>query len=465
MPTPSAAACAWNSDRCNRPRKADSFPLPLPDLISHLPPAPRYWVAYSGGLDSEVLLHLLAENRQALSGELAAVHVNHGLQAEADAWEARCQRRCAGLGIPLKRFRLGLRPIQGESLEALARTARYRVFRQLLAPGELLLTAHHRDDQAETLLLALLRGSGLKGLAAMPKQAPLGAGQLLRPLLDEDRKTLLRYAREQGLSWISDPMNQDLALDRSYLRHQIIPELKSRWPSCAATIARSARHCAEAQALLEEVLEETLPHYGGRAGNSLSIRKLLAASPARQSALLRHWIARRALPVPDSRHLQRIQREVLRAAPDRSPLVAWRGAEIRRYRDDLFALPPLPPVPKAVLCWKQGKLTLPESLGQLRLTDPNGRQVDPITYWSMGLQVQFSAEERGCRPLGRGHYRRFKQLFQEAGIPPWLRSYLPYLFAGDQLVALGDRWCCVRAPAFQVRWEGGLREILVKGEG
>ncbi len=407
-----------------------------------------------------MLLHLLAENRRALSGELAAVHVHHGLQAEADAWEARCQRRCAGLGIPLKRFRLNLHPMRGKSLEALARSARYRVFRQLLAPGEILLTAHHRDDQAETLLLALLRGSGLKGLAAMPKQAPLGAGQLLRPLLDEDRETLLRYAREQGLSWISDPMNQDLALDRSYLRHQVLPRLKSRWPSCAATIARSASHCAEAQALLEEQLGEALPRYQGRTPNSLSIRKLLAASPARQSALLRHWIARRALPVPDSRHLRRIQREVLRAAPDRSPLVVWSGAEVRRYRDDLFILPPLPPVPKAVLRWMWGELSLPEPLGRLRLTDPAGRPVDPAEYWPGGLQVRFSAEERGCRPSGQGHYRRFKQLFQEAGIPPWLRPYLPYLFAGDQLIARGDRWRCVRAPDFRVRWEGAWRDFL-----
>ena len=208
-------------------------------------------VALSGGLDSSVLLHAMAELARAQSFRLRAVHVDHGLQADSGAWAQACREACAAAGIPLQVISLRLQAPRGASLEAAAREARYAALAGELAPDERLLTAHHRDDQLETVLIQLLRGAGVAGLAAMPARARLGPGWQLRPLLDVDRAELRDFADRHGLTWCEDPMNEALRFDRGWLRARVLPAIRERWPSAATTVARSASHLAEASRLLD----------------------------------------------------------------------------------------------------------------------------------------------------------------------------------------------------------------------
>ncbi|MGH8279119.1 MAG: tRNA lysidine(34) synthetase TilS, partial [Gammaproteobacteria bacterium] len=225
-------------------------PEQLFESLRGLPAAQRYWVGFSGGLDSSVLLQALARLRPRLGGELHAVHVNHHIHRDSGEWQAHCRAQCAALGVALVCRDVQVVPAHGESLEAVARERRYHVYRELLEVSDLLLLAHHEDDQLETFFLQALRGAGVRGLAAMPRLAACGAGQLARPLLGFTRAELRVWAEAQGFPWLEDPANTELRFDRNYLRAQVLPVLKVRWPAAAETVSRSARHCAEAAELL-----------------------------------------------------------------------------------------------------------------------------------------------------------------------------------------------------------------------
>ena len=429
-------------------------------LLTGFPEARRCWVAYSGGRDSSVLLALLARLRPRLRMELRAVHVDHGLQPAAADWAEHCSRRCAGVGIPCDLHRVRVGPAAGKGPEAAARARRYGALAGLLGPGDLMLTAHHRDDQAETLLLALLRGSGVQGLAAMPQVAPLGAGLLVRPLLDWSRTELHGLVQPLALDWIEDPSNLDLSLDRNFLRARVLPLLAERWPAAGRTLARSAGHCAEAADLVERYAEQALAGVPGSRPGALSVEGLLGLDPALCRAAVRRWIHGRGFAVPDTRHLGRILAEVLPARTDASPLVAWPGCEVRRYRGDLFALTPLPPSPADhALAWTAPTLDLPLGLGRLALRDGAGRGLDPAVLAAGALVVRFGVRGLRCRPLGCPHHRHLKHLFQEADVPDWVRGYVPLIFADGCLVAVGGAWVCDGWPglggrALRVEWSG-----------
>lgn len=434
------------------------MPAPIPDrllaALAAFPDARVYWVAYSGGMDSHVLLQALAELRGRLAGELRAAHVDHGLHPDSPRWAEHCRQTCERLGVPLRVCRVDAAPASGESPEAAARHARYDALASLLAPGDLLLTAQHQDDQAETLLLALLRGSGVKGLAAMPAVAPLGAGHLVRPLLGYSRGELADYAADAGLTWVEDPANADLGYDRNLIRHRILPLLTERWPAATDTIARSAGHCAEAQRLMDTLARETLARVAGSRPGTLSVSGLRALDPERCRAVLRGWISDRGFRPPAAAVLQRVLSEVLPARPDAAPLVSWSGCEIRRYRDDLYALAPLPPRPEpAPIRWRTGSLDLPNGLGRLAWVDAEGRTIEPDTLHPEGFTVAFGVPGLTCRPPGAEHHRSLKNLFQEAGVPPWLRPYVPLVLAGRSLVAIGEIAVCEGAGTAALRWE------------
>ncbi|WP_373507790.1 tRNA lysidine(34) synthetase TilS, partial [Thiocapsa sp.] len=233
-------------------------PERLSEALRRLGPSGDCWVAFSGGTDSTALLHAAVNRPDHSPGTLRAIHIDHGLHPDSPLWADHSCRICDALGVPIVLRRLHLTPIPGESLEATAREARYRALAAVLRPGDLMLTAHNQDDQAETLLLALLRGSGVHGLAAMPREAELGRGRLVRPLLDVPRATLEQYVRSFGLSWIEDPSNTSLRMDRNYLRNSIVPLLRARWPGLSATLSRSAGHCAEAAQLVDGLAAELM---------------------------------------------------------------------------------------------------------------------------------------------------------------------------------------------------------------
>ena len=441
----------------------------IDEILALAPEANGYWVAFSGGLDSQVLLHALAAGRERLPAPLAALHVNHNLQPDAPAWAEHCRAVCAALGVEYRVLSVQAEAKPGESPEAAARAARYRALAGAVPPGGVLLTAHHQDDQAETLLLQLLRGAGPKGLAAMPEkwgQTPIPPAMqdvshcrkklgsdpifLLRPLLDVSRDELHDYARRHALTWVEDPSNARTDYDRNFLRHEILPRLRERWPSAGATLARAARHQAEAAALLEELAELDL---AGQA--PLSVSTLLSLNVPRRANLLRQWLYVQGASMPSAAVLERIDRDVLHAAPDAEPLVCWGDVRLRRYRDRLY----LDDVheegdPSRCLDWRPGHpLVLPG--GQLSAVAAQGEGVAARHLPDAPLQVRFRQGGEALRPAGRREHHTLKHLFQEAGVPPWERARAPLIYRGDALLAVAGYW--VNAE-FQARAdEPGMR--------
>ncbi|MGB5339450.1 MAG: tRNA lysidine(34) synthetase TilS, partial [Gammaproteobacteria bacterium] len=418
--------------------------------LNRHPVPPQYWVAYSGGLDSHVLLHALAALRSQPGCVAGAVHVNHGLQHAAARMEAHCRSVCAALGLELVILQVDARAGSGDSPEAAARTARYRELAGWLPAGHCLLTAQHRDDQAETLLLQLLRGSGVGGLAAMPESAPFGAGRLLRPLLNYTRQALHAYADSQQLTWIEDPSNTDTAFDRNYLRREVMPALRRRWPSATAVLARSAGHCAEAAAVMDQLGAEDLQVLAGRAPGTLSLSGLAVLPVVRQRNALRYWIKAATGTAPSTAILARILSDVLASRPDAEPCIRWGGYEIRRYRDDIYLLEQrIEPRRERVLNWTLGApLALPDAGGILSVQPEPGRGIRAEMLARSGVHVRYRQGGERCRPVGRGHHHSLKKLFQEEGIPPWERALIPLIYVEDQLAMVPGFWVC---EPFQAR--------------
>lgn len=395
-------------------------------------PAARYWIGFSGGLDSTVLLHAMWSLRPPQA--LAAVHINHGLHPDAPQWAAHCRQVCRDRDVRLEVIEVDARAGRGESPEAAARQARYAAFRNLLEPGDYLLTAQHEDDQAETLLLQLLRGGGPAGLAAMPPVTGLAAGWHGRPLLAFSRAALGIYAEAEGLQWIEDGSNTDPGFDRNYLRHHVLPHLRSRWPGHAKTLARAARHQAAAAALLVETAEADFAAVRGDYPGTLSISRLREFSEIRRRNVIRHWLKRQALGLPTEAVLEQIG-ALLTAAPDRCPEVRWGNTEVRRYRDGLFFLQSMDvPDPGREYHWPPGTaLSLPE----LGLTlDRRELESRGVVLPAAALRVRFRRGGERIRLLGRRHSHSLKKLLQECGVPPWLRERLPLVYEGERLVAV-----------------------------
>jgi tRNA(Ile)-lysidine synthase len=399
--------------------------------------APRWRVAWSGGLDSTVLLHLLTVYRQQrpLAPPLLAIHVNHQLQADAADWAAHCSELARSLGVPLRQPTVSVSS-SGAGLEADARHARYAALEAGMAPGEVVLFAHHRDDQAETVMLRLLRGSGLAGLQGMPRQRAMGRGTLVRPLLPWGRTALEAYARRHRLTWVEDPSNSDLRQDRNFLRQQVMPLLASRWPDSVASLVRAAGHLEDADRALESLLPP-LPLWINRFGDvGLSLDTLLAAEDAVASLQLRRWLRDRGLLVPESRPLKEFLRQ-LRGDGNRVRLCggAW---VLERFAGAVFLLPATLPEcgPPATLV-PGTRVALPA--GSLAL-EPAAE--GPALRLEAGEVLRLHWRRGGERLLlpGRAGHRRLKTLLQDAGVPPWWRQRLPLLYLGDELLAVGDLW-------------------------
>ncbi|MDH4259408.1 MAG: tRNA lysidine(34) synthetase TilS [Gammaproteobacteria bacterium] len=399
-----------------------------------------FCVALSGGLDSSVLLHALASLRADNPGlNVRAVHVNHGLQSEAAAWVRACEALCRSSELELQVLHLELKPAPGESIEAEARNARYEAIAGILNPGEWLLTAHHRDDQMETVLIQLMRGAGVAGLAAMPGRARLGAGLHGRPLLEFDRAELAAYAELNGLSWVSDPTNSAARFDRGWLREQLLPRLHERWPQAAATVSRSARHLAEAGRLLAALAESDASCLLDK--GRLAVDGLRRLSRDRQVNLLRWWIREQGLGSPSAARFETIMLDLMEARADAEPVVRWESGELRRYRDRLYAMHPLvepPAVPLRFDPRAPGGIELGSGLGRIVLVAGDQGGLDPASL--QDIVIRFRAGGESLRPHPARPRKRLKQLCQEAGIVPWMRERLPLLFIGSRLVAVGDLW-------------------------
>lgn len=425
----------------------------------------------SGGLDSTALLHALATGASARPSLLRAIHIHHGLHADADAWERHCAQLCERLGVALVIERVQVARDSGKGLEASAREARYHAFQRHLRDGESLVLAHHQDDQAETVLLRLLRASGSDGLAAMRPSRSFGRGSLLRPLLDVSRAELLRYAQANALGWMEDSSNLDEDMDRNFLRHRVLPTLRERWPHADAALARSATLLAEDAQLLGEEARKRLHRARGPEATTLQALALRELERPWRARVLRQWLAELGLPPLPGNALSIIESDLLGAQSDTSAEYCWAGIVLRRWRDWLHVetqrgvLPP-----DWSYRWDgHGSLLLPT--GDLlyfakAAPGPDASLPEGIAMDESPVDQTFDhfmvCARRGGERLslpGREHSHALKQCLQDAGVPPWQRERLPLLVAADgEVLAAGDviisarldRFC--RNACVQLHW-------------
>lgn len=389
-------------------------------------------VAFSGGLDSTVLLHQLvlwrAQNPEVA---LRAIHIHHGLSPQADSWVQHCESVCAQWQVPLVVERVQLED-DGLGIEAQARRARYQAFAQTLLPGEVLMTAQHLDDQCETFLLALKRGSGPAGLSAMGESSPFAGTQLIRPLLAQTREALEAWARQHELCWIEDESNQDDAYDRNFLRLRVTPLLQQRWPHFAQAAARSAALCAEQESLLDELLANDLADCVTAQG-TLLLAPLMMMSGVRRAALLRRWLAGVNAPMPSRDGLERIWHEVALAREDASPCFRLGEYEVRRYQSQLWWVKSVDGQSETVIPWscRETPLTLPAGLGSVQLISAGELRMPQA---GEAISIRFKAPGV-LHIVGRNGGRKLKKIWQEQGIPPWRRDTTPLLFYGETLIA------------------------------
>ncbi len=406
----------------------------LPPLPPDAPLHPSLLIAFSGGLDSSALLHLLAHSEHGL--RLRAIHVHHGLQADADAWAAHCQRVCDALQVPLQIARVEVRNA-GTGLEAAARHARYRAIADALDENEILVTAHHRDDQAETFLLRALRASGPDGLAAMRPWRHFARGLHWRPLLDVAHAQLLDYATRHGLAWIEDASNSNRDFDRNFLRLDVLPLLRTRWPNADAAFARSAALNAEAAELLSGEDAKALAFVRHGDARELSVHRLLELPAARRARVLRRWIDELRLPPLPANGVTRIESELLPADDDAEARFDWsdpmqKSVSIRRWRDVLRTGDFPAPLPGG---WKQ------DWDGRVPLVLPNGDSLALVGANALPTVLLAHARQGGerIRLPNREHSSELKKLLQQHEVPPWTRAAMPLLSQHDgELMAAGD---------------------------
>ena len=431
----------------------------LSEFLSGVAKTRRILIGYSGGLDSHVLLraavHCVNTDRPDL--ELQALHVNHGMQAEARQWERHCQRTCDELGVALKILRTTVSVNPAEGPEASARIARYELFASVMRDGDFLLLAQHADDQAETFLLQALRGSGPDGLASIPRKRAFANGSLCRPLLGVNRLELEDYARSQGLHWVEDPSNQDSALQRNFLRNEIIPLLRAHWPSLNQTLSRSASRCGAASQLLMNLAAEDLGLVLYREqslsvaarpapGQALDISLLLSLGHERLFNVLRLWVRKAGYALPRLQDLQQVYKDLLTASPESAGIVNMRSYEFRRYRNLLHLLPPQTVSVPFRHEWTApfADLHIPETGQTLSLADCTRQGLSLQSVSSVQVQSRNGGE---LIRIGEPTFHKsVKKLLQESQVPPWQRDSLPLLYIDGRLAAV---WNVIVARDFQ----------------
>lgn len=389
-------------------------------------------IAFSGGLDSSVLLHALSQRPDARARGVRAVHVHHGLHSHADDWAAHCEQVCRQLDVPLMVERVDVPRDAGTGLEAAARSARYEAFERLLIADEVLVTAHHQDDQAETFLLRALRASGPDGLGSMHAWRSFGAHRHWRPLLQVPRERLLEHAQRHRLEWLEDPANADPQHERNFLRLQVMPLLRQRWPHLDAALARSAHLSAEASALLVQEDLVALAMVATVDPRVLSVSALQSLPAPRCARVLRQWVDGLGFPPLPGTGVGRIASDLLPARPDARARFVWSSTVIQRWRDQLHVGRHCEPFEPAWQTQWEGRETLPlPGGGTLTL---QGAEALP---WPARVHAR-SGGERLQLP-GRNHTHALKHVLQDLGVAPWVRARLPLLSdPGGELHAAGD---------------------------
>lgn len=404
--------------------------------------APGWTVAFSGGIDSTVLLHLMHQwcAVHPAAPPLAAIHVNHGLQPAAAQWQRHCEAICAALALPLTCASVQVR--RAGSLEAAAREARYGVFEAQLPPGAVLFMGHHLDDQVETFFLRLLRGAGVEGLAGIPRSRPLGKGLLVRPLLQVARRELERYANAHQLAYVEDPSNDDTAMDRNFLRAQLLPLLASRWPGYRLAVGRANRHMVTVATLLADELGTPPTVYSALGDAGLSLEHLVDGQESVAAARMRMWLRAAGYKAPDSAPLLEFLRQLRVSARDATPRLEGSGYSLQRYRESVFVVPAQGALaPAGPIEFAAGERVVVPGVGVATLQSASGDGFTLATGEKLTLRWRRGGER--CRLPGRAGNRSLKTLLQEWHVPPWWRGRLPLLYLGEELLAVGDIARCV----------------------
>ncbi|MEP6939892.1 MAG: tRNA lysidine(34) synthetase TilS [Rudaea sp.] len=401
----------------------------IDNALCMLPPG-AIAVAFSGGMDSSCLLHALAANVGVRARGLRALHVDHGLNADSAAWATHCQTVAAALGVPITTLRVAVDRAQGAGIEAAARSARMSAFARELRVGEIVALAQHRDDQAETVLLKLLRGAGPEGLAGMRELREFAPGWLWRPLLALPRAALQGYARTAQIAWIEDPSNSQTHLQRNFLRAEILPRLRARWPDIDQPLAHSANWLRAAADFIDAQAQIALGSLQGLDPHTLNWRGWLALPDALRDPVLRLWLRGLRLDEPAHVHVAELERQLRDARADRLPCIAFARTELRRYRDLLYALRPCAALPADWQVLWDGSAPLP-------LPGGGSLRVEPAQMFASPLRVSGRRGGERVKPAGKPHSRELRLLLQEIGVPPWVRATLP-LVHGDELLAVAD---------------------------
>lgn len=396
------------------------------EWIANLDGFSQLKVGYSGGLDSTVLLHLLAA-KPTLRKKLSAIHIHHGISPNAAAWATHCREACDGLNIPF--LEQCIEFDRTSNVEENARTARYAFFSSQLNPNHALVLGHHQNDQAETLLLQLVRGAGVDGMASMPEIGQLGLGAVVRPLLAKSRQQLEDYAIHHQLKWIEDESNQDMEYSRNFIRYRIMPLLTEKWPGVSATISRTASHCQQAKAHLEQL---ALLDHSEVLGKELDIAPLKSLDDERALNVVRTWLKSNQVQLPSGLTQERLIDELVRARPDACPLVAWDEVQIRRYQNRLYLDQKVRVHTSPNLDWDLFPQPLKVSEHEMFLAKEasQGIKIPP------SAEVNIRFREGGESFIWRGQTKKLKKLLQEWNVAPWLRDHIPLLYVNGQLAAV-----------------------------
>jgi tRNA(Ile)-lysidine synthase len=432
----------------SRKSKPDSFGALEATVAAALAPllfrGARLALGLSGGLDSVVLLAVLRRLAAPLDFRLSCVHVNHNISPNARRWAAFCARLCTRHGIALALHEVDLGPYRAEGMEAAARRARYEVYAKQ-DDADFVVLAQHQDDQAETLLLQLLRGAGVRGGAAMPlireqhrraNDKGARAPAVVRPMLEVSRRQIEAYARAHKLRWVEDESNADTRYDRNFLRHRVLPLVAQAFPAYRATLARAARHLAEASLILDQLAAADAKR--AARGDRLVLAALERLGVPRAKNLLRWLLLRRGVAAPESDRLEEGLRQLFEARNDASVRVALGAIELRRYAGYAYLLPVLPDAQAHWRCEWDGRraVALPELGGTLRFARKLGAGLACARVREPGLNLRLRQGGEKLRLQAAGSMRSLKNLLQEARLPPWERERLPLVYCGDTLVAV-----------------------------
>lgn len=450
---------------------ADNNPLAervAAQIAPLLPAHSSILVGLSGGVDSVVLLHLLHKLSARFSWQLSALHVHHGISPNADMWSDFCASLCASLHISLHIERVDITPLREHGIEAAARKLRHAAFAEQTC--DFVALAHHADDQAETLLLQLLRGAGVRGASAMPQLAErtkptkdTGPISLVRPLLHCSRREILDYAAVHQLRWIEDESNADDNYPRNFLRHRVLPLLGERFPAYRDTLARSAQHFAEASGLLDDLAQQD----GAQAiaGETLAVAALQSLGHARAKNLLRYFLHHTGAPMPQMVQLDDMLHQLCSARQDAAVCVSYSEWQVRRYQGKVFALRALGDFDRNLVLRWHGEAELDWPALNVRLHfvqsrsrsqgQPRGSGISLEKLQRAPVTLRLRNGGEALRPHQEAATRSLKNLLQEHSVPPWQRDRLPLLYCGEELI-------CVPCVAIAAEYQAAAEEAGVQ---